>query len=172
MADQTYQTKRYHQQGGDVDVVASGGEQKFESGATQTYESGSILADASTKTLTGVTTLSATGRVRHPVTAGSTASATAIPAGIITLDSTGNAVINVMSAAPVAGDTVRVYCETASSTGTVTLQAAAGVTFSSTAALRNLVFAANDSSAYLFAVSATHWAFIPNSTADVTPGST
>jgi hypothetical protein len=48
MADPTYQTKRYHEQGGDRDVIASGGSIDVESGGEIDVESGGSLKLAGT----------------------------------------------------------------------------------------------------------------------------
>lgn len=161
--DANVQSKAYHKQGGDEYVIASGGVNRIESGGTQTVESGGVVALESGATIT----VAAGASVRSAVVAGTTAATGVIPpAGIATVNSTGKAEVFLMTGAPTAGDRLDVSCLKATSTGTCTLKAALGVTFSSTAAKRLLVFNTDNVMATLVAVSATRYA-LTNSTAYV-----
>ncbi len=71
MADTTYAPKVYRKQGGDEQVIASGGTQTIESGGTVEYEAGSTLTNAATQTNTGTVTNSAA--VVNTLTTASTA---------------------------------------------------------------------------------------------------
>ena len=77
-----------------------------------------------------------------------------------------------MTAAPTVGNVLHIQCNIATSTGTCTITAAAGVTFSSTAALRLLVFNTSNTSATLFAVSATQYGVVRSHSTGVIPTST
>ncbi len=145
--DANVQPKTYHKQPGDEYVIADGGIIRVESGGAITLESGASA--------------------RQAVTAGTTATTGVIlPAGIATVNSTGKAEVFLMTGAPTAGDVLHVSCEKATSTGTCTLKAALGVTFSSTAAKRLLVFNTDNVMVTLVAVSTTRYA-LTNSTAYV-----
>ena len=162
MADPTYQPKVYRRQGGDEQVIASGGVQTVESGGSIDVESGGDIAVESG----GSITLENGASIRATVTDGSSSVATIPPAGIATVTSTGKADSFAMSGAPTAGDVLYISCDTATTTGFCLVVAAAGVTFSSTAALRTLKFNTSNTMATCVAVSATRYA-VDNSTAFV-----
>ena len=172
----TQQGAVHREQGGNKMVVATTGEIEFQSGSILDIQAGASVTDAGTKTesgavsQTGIRTLSAAGRIRFAVTAGSSGGSTIPPAGIGTFTSTGKAETFAMSAAPAAGDVLHLACDVASSTGTCSVLGAVGVTFSSTAALRRLVFNTPNTLATVVAVSATRYAvdestaYVPTST--------